>query len=155
MAVIYVGCALSRAPQEFKNEVKKLKEILSQDGHIILEFVIDLNVTDDGVYQNDVHCISSCDIFLAITDFPSTGLGLEIGLALERFHKPILCVYRNWDERSRMVHGLVCDPRYGKLNEIITFAQYENLKEIATTILPDFLRRIDVARELYDIPTKK
>lgn len=135
MAVIYVGCALKHAPEEFKQGVKRLKELLAKE-HTILEFVLDPNASDEEVFLTDIGNVEKCDLFLAITDLPSSGLGLELGFALTIFRKPTLCVYSSWDERSRIIHGTTA--RY---SDLISFVEYRNLADVAEKILPEFLRK--------------
>ena len=74
MAVIYVGCALSQASEVFKDRVAEFKRSLSEN-HEVLEFVLAKDVSDEFVFLNDAGCVERCDIFLAITDLASQGLG--------------------------------------------------------------------------------
>ncbi len=102
---IYVGCAIAGAPKVFVDSVKEFKRDLEQWYHI-LHFVGTWGVGEDSeVFNHDTACVEDCDVMLAICDHPSTGMGMEIMLALERSKRVIAVAHRS-TQISRMVTGI-------------------------------------------------
>lgn len=122
---IYVGCALTGAPEEFVKGVEDIKNsIRGTDRWEVLDF---LGLTDGGngeVYQRDIEeCVKSCDAFVAVADHPATGLGWELGIADER-KIPTLVVAKVGARVTRLVLGAA------EVKEHITFARYGDMAEI-------------------------
>jgi nucleoside 2-deoxyribosyltransferase len=88
-----------------------------------LDFIGLTGKTSQEVYQHDRKCVLNSDLFLAICDFPSTGLGMEIGFALENNKKTVLAFNRN-SKVSRMLLGIPS----GQVEQL----KYENIEEIKT-----------------------
>lgn len=130
MAKLYVGYSLTQAPQEFRDNVEVLKNLLRLDGHEVLNF-LGLNVGDPtDVYESDIHrCVAECEMMLAICDFPATALGWEMGTAVERHRKPVLAVAHVDAKVSRLLIGADCErnPHYG-------FARYSKWEEIPASV---------------------
>lgn len=103
---LYVGCGLSNAPESFIGYVENLKTGLETD-YNVLRFIGKGAGTDQDVYQWDIHeCVANADLFLAVLDYPSTGLGWELGVAVEKLHIPTLAVSHELTENvSRLVKG--------------------------------------------------
>lgn len=121
---IYVTCALTQAPEEFRREIEKLKDSL-RGGYEILDFVGLVGGTATDVYKYDTECVKSCDLLVAICDYPSTGMGYEIGFALS-LNKQILAVGKEGAKITRLVLG-VDHPAY-------TFSRYREFGEIKKLI---------------------
>ena len=102
---IYVGCALSKAPQEFVHNVESFKASLREKGYYVYDFVGTVKGTARDVYSWDImYCVYNCDIFVAICDEPSIGLGWELAEAT-RFRKPILAAAHKDARVTRMISG--------------------------------------------------
>ncbi len=130
---LYVGCALNYAPEEFRQRVEALKNILRKD-YDVLEFVGLVKGTPRDVYVHDIHeCVGECDAFVAICDYPSIGLGYELGAAIEKFRKPTLALAKEDVKVTRMLQGIE-EPYY-------TFMRYNNDAEIPT-LVKDFLEKL-------------
>ncbi|MEX0931696.1 MAG: hypothetical protein WDZ88_03015 [Candidatus Paceibacterota bacterium] len=103
---IYVGCALTHAPQEYRDSIADLKWRL---GHYfrVKEF-LGLTAGDEfAVYHEDIRCgVGGADIFVAFADYPSTGLGLELGAAFWRFQKPVLLLWQEDAVVTRLIKGI-------------------------------------------------
>lgn len=116
---MYVGCGLTVAPESFRSEVISLKDRLSAD-FSILEFLGLVNGTNVDVYHHDMKCVADADLFVAVCDFPSTGLGVEIERA-RQLGTPTLAVSCFDSKVTRLVLGMAeYEPR-------MIFAEYGNM----------------------------
>jgi hypothetical protein len=103
---LYIGCSLTQAPEAFKASVEELKDRL-RDKFEVLDFVGLVNGTPTDVYHHDVqNCVGTCDLFVAICDYPAIGLGYELGTAIESLHKPVLAVAQKDAHITRLVIGI-------------------------------------------------
>jgi len=118
---LYVGCSLTHAPERFKSDVEKLKKDLEKD-YNVLHFLGLEKGTVGKVYQNDIGYVASCDIFLAICDYPSLGLGYELATAVEKYQKPTLAVAREGALVTRLILGIK-QPNF-------SFKRYRQLSDI-------------------------
>jgi len=120
---IYVGCALAYSPEEFKRSVEDFKAKLNKK-YEVLEFLGMIKGTEKDVYDWDINnCVAKCDFFIAICDHASLGLGYEIGVAVEKFKKPVLAVAHTNSRVSRLILG-VDSPiyefkRYSQLSDVM------------------------------------
>lgn len=123
---IYVGCALTEATEDFKKEVEDLKADLRQAGYEVFDFIGLVDGTPRGVYEWDLgRCVGECDIFVAICDLPSTGLGMEIGRAIQ-LKKPVLAAAHADAKVTRMVLGAA---EVEGTMQFVRYAQLRNLQE--------------------------
>lgn len=104
MNKVYVGTALTHAPQEHKTLIKNLKNDLRGE-FAVLDFVGLINGTPKDVYEWDTKCVHDCDYFIADCSYPAIGLGYEIGIALS-INKPILAVAKQDAKVTRLVLGI-------------------------------------------------
>ena len=123
---LYVGCSLTQAPEAFKDEVKQFKDGL-RGQYDVFDFVGLTGGTAADVYNWDIgHCVRDCDAFIAICDYPSIGLGWELGEATNH-NKPILAVAHERSTVTRLVLGAAAvEPnvrfeRYIDLADIVPF----------------------------------
>lgn len=122
-SLIYVGCALTQASQEFKEEVEEYKRSLRDVGYEVLNFIGLEKGTDVDVYRWDIkHCVRTCDIFVGICDYPSIGLGVELNEAT-RLGKEVLAVAHTESEVTRLILGAAKD------EPNIHFARYTSLSD--------------------------
>ena len=128
---IYVGCALTNAPQTFRDFVAMFKRTLSEhlDVHV-LEFLGLTGGTSTDVYHMDIGNVDKCDVFIAIVDEPSLGLGMEIMRAIMQ-GKQILCLHHKDTTITRLLLGA------GEL-ALCTVLQYHDA-DSAVTVAKDFL----------------
>lgn len=106
---VYVGCALTTAPQSFRDTVAAFKIALaavrdSKREFEILEFVGLENGTAQEVYDHDLGNVEQCHVMIAFVEEPSIGLGIELATAI-RLEKPILCLHRPESRVTRMLFG--------------------------------------------------
>lgn len=119
---LYIGCSLTHAPQPFRAAVADLKDKLRAK-YDVFDFLGMEKGTAADVYTWDIgRCVATCDLFVAICDHTSLGLGYEIGTAVERFHKPVLAVAGKHTHLSRLIVGIDAPnyslQRYGEFSEI-------------------------------------
>lgn len=121
---LYVGCALTEAPEDFKNAVEQLKEDLRADVYEVFDFVGLFAGTPADVYKWDIgHCVRDCDALIGICDYPSIGLGFELNEAL-RLKKPVLALAHTDSRVTRLVLGAA------ELEPSFRFERYDDLKLI-------------------------
>ena len=122
MKKLYVGCSLTLAPEEFRESVEKLKDVLRSE-YEVLDFIGLVNGTAKDVYLWDIHnCVATCDLFLAVCDLPSLGLGYEMGVAVEKLSKPTLAVAHKDSKVGRIFTGI--DQKHYR------FLRYDSPKDI-------------------------
>lgn len=118
---IYIGCSLTYASEEFKQEIEELKNILRKD-YEILDFVWLVDWTCTDVYNWDTNCVKSCDLMIAECSYPSIGLWYELWL-WNSLKKPIFAIAKKDAKVTRLVQWI------NSLN--YTFIRYnEHLSEI-------------------------
>ncbi len=109
---IYVGMALTTAPPEFRDIFQKeLKEKLRLlPGVTVLDFYwvahSELGGADVEVYEWDKTQTEQADLFVAIMDYPSIGLGQEI-MIRHNTKKPALYFAHTETKISRMFLGFL------------------------------------------------
>lgn len=124
---IYVGCSLTQAPEVFRQEVEDFKTKLRNFGHEAFNFIGLVAGTARDVYEWDIkHCVEECDLFVAICDYPSIGLGYELAVAVEKLGKRALAVAHRDAKITRLVLG-INHPRF-------EFRQYDELDEVINLI---------------------
>ena len=119
---LYVGCALTHAPEVFKQDVEDVIATLEED-YRVLKFVGSKPAPPAEVYSHDIRCVEAADAMLAIVDYPSLGLGWELATA-GSLAKPTLAVARFGREVSRMILGAA------EVLPAMGFGRYEDLREL-------------------------
>ncbi len=117
---IYVGCSLTHASEEFKQSIEKLKNDLRKN-YTVFDFLGLTDGTEKDAYEYNIENVKKCDLFLAECSYPSTGLGIELGVGLS-LDKQIIAVAVGDAKVSRLVQG-VTHPKF-------TFRRYDNIDEI-------------------------
>jgi len=133
---LYIGCSLTHATEDFRKEVDALKNNLRLDYEILDFFssiddngslIQPVSSSDEDVYMWDIHaCVKNCDVFIAIVDQPSIGLGYELGTAIEKLSKPTLALAHKDTRVTRLVLG-INHPNY-------KLARYTSITEIPSLI---------------------
>lgn len=108
---LYLGHKLTKASEEFLASMALIRSEIERtlgDEWEVLKFLGVTAGTRTDVYDKDIETnVAECDLFVAIVDEESTGLGIEIATALFRFNTPILIVYTAGARVSRLVGGMV------------------------------------------------
>lgn len=131
---LYVGCALTYASEEFKQNVQLLKEKLKTVCNV-LEFIGLVNGTAQDVYHHDINvCVRGCHLFIAICDEVSIGLGYELAVQVEDRKMPTLAVAHVDSKVTRLVLG-IDKPNF-------EFKNYKDLDDLYNIIV----KKIDEVR---------
>ena len=107
---LYIGHKLTNATPQFQAKMDSLRTYLegALPECMVLKFLGTKAGTCGDVYDKDiVENVGSCQLFVAIVDEESTGLGVEIGAALWRSKVPMLILYMPESRVSRLVTGPV------------------------------------------------
>ncbi|PID29389.1 hypothetical protein CR983_04045 [Candidatus Saccharibacteria bacterium] len=129
---LYVGCALTAAPPEFRGSVEQLKEDLTSQWEVMHFLGLDGGTPGD-VYEQDIGNVHECDAFLAIADYPANGLGWELGVA-DQLEKPTLIVAHRDATVSRLLTGAAA------AREHIQFERYDTMTEVVQLAAHSLLR---------------
>ncbi len=84
---------------------------LQNAGHVVLsegvafETMAEQGITDADIYRQDTAWLDACDIVVAEVTVPSLGVGYEIGYALHKTNKPVLCLCQQGTNLSAMLQG--------------------------------------------------
>lgn len=132
---IYVGCALSQASEEFRASVELLKEELRAHGHEVYDFLGLVKGTTSDVYNWDIgECVANCTAFVAICDFPSLGLGMEMDRAIT-LNKPILAVAHQDAVVTRLLLGAA------EVEPNVRFERYTDLVSEVPTLVDELVSK--------------
>lgn len=127
---LYVGCGLTQASDEFKQEVEDTKHALRDDWDV-MQFLGLTAGTEVDVYRTDIiENVGSCAAFVAIVDEPSIGLGYELCRAAY-LGKPVLAVAHKDSKITRLVLGA---PSF---HDNFEFRRYEDMVEDVPAIISE------------------
>jgi nucleoside 2-deoxyribosyltransferase len=122
---IYFAAALSNATEEFRQEISKTKDILRAHHEILDFFGYQPGADPKLIYKQDSDCVRNSDLLLAECSYPSTGVGIEIGLAIA-LEKPIVVAAKE----NAIVSGMILGNDYSKLKII----RYKDAEDLATKL---------------------
>ncbi len=136
---VYVGMALTGAPEEFRttlqHEVKRgLREI---PGVEVWDFIGLQGSTEVEVYETDRRYSEHANLVVFICDHPSTGLGMEIAFR-HATRKPMLLVAKMGAVVTRMLTGFA-------KRENIPLRRYEYASDIVALAKREIARLLEVA----------
>lgn len=121
MKKIYFASALTHASPEFRQSIADIKRRLAHKFEMLDYYGVDRDGDARAVYLHDSENIKACDLLIAECSYPSHGVGIEIGLALQ-MSKPVLAVALADAKVSRMLMGID--------NALFTFKRYKDMKEL-------------------------
>ncbi|MCC6198694.1 hypothetical protein IT401_00540 [Candidatus Nomurabacteria bacterium] len=136
---VYVGCGLTHAPQEYRLMIASFKERLAKESWLqVLEFVTPNSVLPKPdahhIYLNDIHeCVGTADAMIGDLTYPSTGLGWELGTAIEKRGIRTLLSFQKGALVSHLPIGAV------QANEHVTLHSWESSLE---ELYDDFLNEL-------------
>ncbi len=121
---IYVGNALTNVSQEYLEFINIIKKELNNIDSIQILDYKGTGETPEEIARHDLEQIKDCDILLAIRDFPSEGLGIEIA-ECSKINKFIILANHVLSKPSKFALGL-CRIRHNKFVHL----EYSNLNEL-------------------------
>lgn len=136
---LYVGCGLTHATEEFKQEVLRFRSALEEDFDVLKFVGISPQTPPAEVFEHDLRCVSSCDAMVAVNDEVSTGLGMEMGYGLA-IGKHILAVAH----QDALVTKMVTGAGESDTAPNVTFARYENLVDDVVPMVHALFEREDI-----------
>lgn len=122
---IYVGCALSHSPEEFKKSIDRFKDKLRPFAEI-LDFLGLQHPSIEEAFEWDINCVKTCDLFIANVTHPSIGLGVEFGTAIAN-RKPVITIA----QEQTLVRQFVA----GYINPMHFMMRYQNIDEAAIYVI--------------------
>lgn len=126
---VYVGCSLTHASEEFMASVASLKDRLREVGYDVYDFVGLVEGTPLDVYEWDIgHCVADCDVFIAICDEASIGVGWELCTAVA-LKKTCIAVAHKDARVTRLLLGAA------EAEDNLRFERYDNLVDDIPSIL--------------------
>lgn len=142
---VYVGCGLTHAPKTFKKKIVLLKEELEKIPWIKVLYFVDVpsgTMPDPLViYTEDIHgCVGTATAVIGDITYASTGLGWELGAAVEkRKIRTMMC-----GKQGKVISHLPLGaPLHRKNKKFLTFFKYE--KSIME-LLPYFIKELEKLR---------
>lgn len=124
--LIYLGCALSNAPKDFIEDVEYLRQQISHYGEVFRFLGLQHPNVGDA-YQFDLNCVRRCDILVGDLTYPSLGLGMELGVAIQT-GKPIIMLANDKLAPERLLTWGSWDPLHFKL-------RYETSQQAAEFVI--------------------
>lgn len=123
---VYFGCALSHAPKEFIRDIEKIKKALRKRVEVF-DFLGLEHPSISDAYQYDTNCVRRCDVIIANITYPSLGLGMEMGVALEN-KKPMITIIDDKTKTTRFLISGYVDPyhfsiRYKTISQAVSFIE--------------------------------
>ena len=107
---VYIGYKLTKADRVFLARMEAVKAALKIQlpNCQFLDFLGMTTGDAAAVYQRDILVnIATCDLFVAVADEESTGLGYELCAAVEVYRKPVLLVALGGSRVSRLPLGAI------------------------------------------------
>ena len=129
MKRVYLGCAITKVPPEyeveFRSKISTIKKDLRIVGFEVIDFLsaIRQDGTEKEIYTHDIiDSVGSAEAMIAICDYPSLGLGYEMGTIIEKHGMPVLAVAHKDSIVTPLIRGIT-HPKF-------RFERYENVSDI-------------------------
>ncbi len=107
---IYFAASI-RGGRDLLPTYQTIVEHLRHTGHTVLsenvafETMAEQGISDEEIYRQDTAWLDACDAVVAEVTTPSLGVGYEIGYALHKAQKPVLCLCQEGTHLSAMLQG--------------------------------------------------
>jgi hypothetical protein len=124
--LVYLGCALTNSPQSFKDDIEYIRAAIEPHAEVLKFLGLDHPSVGDA-FQYDLNCVRRCDLLVGDLTYPSLGLGMELGVAIET-RKPIIMLANDKLAAERLLMWGYWDPRVLKL-------RYKTRKQAADFIV--------------------
>jgi hypothetical protein len=135
---LYIGCSLTQAPSGFAEAVDKVKDALRADFEVLDFLGLEKGTAMDSYLVDIRRNVATCDVFVAICDYPAIGLGIELGAAIEAYHKPVLALAQTGATVSRMVRAVPV-PNY-------QFVRYDALEDVPS-LVRNYIKHLNLTED--------
>lgn len=134
-AKIFVGHAVTKAPEAFTHEVDAFKDRLrDQQDYEVLD-PLGLGHEPNDIYRYAIkRCVAECTLFVAVCDYAPFGVGYELATAVEKHGKLALAVARQDQRVTNLLPGIEDED-----NPNYTFARYQDLIEDVPPMVAEIL----------------
>lgn len=123
---LYFSCALSGLPEDHRQAMIEVRSTL-QPHFEVMEFC-DASTPPAEIFHHDINvCVAGCDLVVAMCDYPSVGLGYEMGTALELHGKPVLALAAIDARVSSLVLGIP--------HKNFSFRRYSDISNVRDMVL--------------------
>ncbi len=122
---IYLGCGLSHSTDEFKAYIEQLRSELEKQAIVFKFRGFDPPLSEAFLW--DTNCVRRSNVLVADFTYPSTGLGMECGIAIEQ-RKPIIALADDATAAERILP-------FGNQDPLFFSLRYKNHKEATTFVL--------------------
>jgi len=140
MKKLYIGCALTNLPADKRDVLLRMIDEVKKELANHFEILVFKGVSDLGsahplkagdIYNFDIkECVMKAECMLAIVDYPSLGLGYEIGTAVEKMGIPVIAAAQKDSVVTRLITGID--------HEKFEFFNYSSAEEIIKKVLENF-----------------
>lgn len=135
---VYLGMALRGTPSWWTDEFQKIirDELITLQGIEVTQFVGLKDVAATDIYTHDIEMAKSADVMVALTRFPSLGLGMEIQARIT-LGKPTIVFHPQGQKLSGMILGApgVDVHYYNTTTDQDELAQVRHIIETLQTVL--------------------
>ncbi len=146
---LYVGCGLTYAPQEYKDQIASFKNKLRSIEWIeVLDFW-NANSASNGkqpdsheIYCTDIHeCVGNAHAMIGELSYPSTGLGWELATSIEKHGiRVLMCAHKD----ALVSHLPIGASLYDVNKRSTSFIRY---KESIEELIPFFLEELKIVQK--------
>lgn len=142
---VYVACSLTHASPEFIAEVELFKKELGTICNILRFLGLGGHAPYD-IYKQDIQeCVRKSDLVVAICDYPSIGLGYEMGTQIEGRRMPCLAIAH----KKSLVSALIHDMRQPG----VEFKRYDSLQKDGIKLVIEKLKEIHKSNKKTKVKT--
>ncbi len=147
---VYVACCLTYAGKRYKERIFKFKDELRKVPWVrVLDFVtvnsVQVSPNKAAIYENDIHgCVGVAKAIVAEVTLPATGLGWELGTAVEKHGIPVILCHKEDAKISNLIIGAALH----ELNKGIV--KLKTYKKSFLEILPALLIELELIHQMNE-----
>lgn len=142
---VYIGCALTHAPESYKKDIQLFKkEFKKHTGIRILNFLGPKKKGESKrsharrVYKKDIkNCVGTCHVMIGELSLPSTGLGYELATLIEKHGLRTMMCARRGTKVSNLPYG-------APLHVDNPHASFKWYKKSIIELLPYFIKELEL-----------
>lgn len=142
MLKIYLAAPI-RGNQDHQEQVIAIRDWMCSEFTVLTESIFNPHdagsLTDEEIYERDVRWIDECDVLIAEVSSPSHGVGYEIGYALHKANKIVICLLYTANLEEAPSHRIISAMLNG--NPHVEIVPYTTVKQAREGIM-DWLRNL-------------